>query len=72
MADTYDKNATLAQVTTYANERWCWDDTSMITELFENHYNPETDTPKQFIDDLARDYDLTDPREVNWGNDFGM
>lgn len=68
----FDKQATFQQILQYAEKRWCWDDTSFLEEMFEVHYNPKVDTPQVFVDDLAKDYDLTDPRDVNFGNDLSM
>lgn len=53
---------TLKQVLAYARARWAWDDESAIEELVERLYGPD-DTPDAFVDALARDYDLLDPRD---------
>lgn len=72
MTDKFDKDAALARVVAYAKETWCWDDESFLGEAFEKQYDPKVDTPEGFVDALAQDYDLEDPRSVNWGHNLGM
>jgi hypothetical protein len=53
----------LARVLAYAKSRWCWDDAAMLGELFERDW-VRGETVEGFVDAWARDYDLTDPRDV--------
>lgn len=59
--DDDDGDAVLAQVLAYAKTRWVWDDVSLLTELYDDQYDPASDTPKAFVDAQAEHYDLTDP-----------
>lgn len=52
----------LARILAYAMERWCWDDSSMLEELYARH-GVDT-TPEAFVDAMAHHYDLTDPRSA--------
>jgi hypothetical protein len=52
----------LTRILAYAMARWRWDDASMLEELYAR-YGVST-TPEAFVDDWARHYDLTDPREL--------
>jgi hypothetical protein len=52
----------LARILAYAKERWCWDDATMLEELYET-YGVRT-TPEAFVDDFAHHYDLIDPRDA--------
>lgn len=54
----------LGQILAYARKRWCWDDESAITEQYQRCYDPACDTPEDFVDALADDYDFIDPRTV--------
>ncbi len=52
------------QALAYAFERWCWDDASFIREIFDSEHGPEpSGTPQEWIDALAEEFDLTDPRD---------
>ncbi|MGZ8317474.1 MAG: hypothetical protein ACXWVD_00085 [Telluria sp.] len=57
---------TLEAILAHARKRWCWDDEAMLAELYERLYDAATDTPEAFVDDLAEDYDLTDPRSLQF------
>jgi hypothetical protein len=54
--------ALLQRILAYAKERWCWDDASLLEELFVRE-NVDT-TPEAAVDAWARDLDLTDPRDL--------
>jgi len=56
----------LAAILAYAKARWCWDDASMLEELYERH--PVETTVEAWVDEWARDYDLTDPRDAGAGS----
>lgn len=52
----------LARILAYARERWCWDDESFLEEQYELRWR-ESDTPEAFVDALAEDFELLDPRD---------
>lgn len=54
--------AQLAAILAYAKSRWCWDDAPMLEELYERH--PVETTVEAWVDELARDYGLIDPRDA--------
>lgn len=56
---------TLSAILAHARKRWCWDDEAMLAELYETMYG-EGDTPEDFVDQLAEDYGLTDPRSLQF------
>jgi hypothetical protein len=57
--------ATLARIVAYAAQRWCWDDEAFLAEAAERLYSAaDGDTPEGFVDMLAAEYDLTDPRSL--------
>jgi hypothetical protein len=53
---------TLAAILAYAKARWCWDDRTMLEELFDTY--AMSGTPEEFVDMWAHKYDLTDPRDL--------
>jgi hypothetical protein len=60
------KQKYLADALAYAKERWCWDDVTFITEMYDNLDRADfTATPKEWIDSMAEHYDLLDPKD--WG-----
>lgn len=51
-----------ARILAYAKARWCWDDETMLAELYESEAG---DMPVEAtVDAWARHYDLIDPREL--------
>lgn len=56
----------LDAIYTYARARWCWDDETFLAEQYDRLGTDldVADPIQKFVDDLARDYDLTDPRDV--------
>jgi hypothetical protein len=58
------KQKYLADALAYAKERWCWDDVTFITEMFEGLDPPRgNETPGGWIDAMAFKFDLLDPRD---------
>jgi hypothetical protein len=50
------------RILAYAKSRWCWDDESMLAELYEREAGDNT--VEATVDGWARHYDLIDPRDV--------
>lgn len=63
--DAAARDAVLRAVYAHAKQRWCWDDITFLEEQVDRLYKPD-DTPADFVDALARDYDLEDPRATPW------
>src|SRR6266403_3377975 len=61
--DKSERLRLLAAIIAHASARWCWDDESFLEEAFDRLYGPD-DTPEAFVDALAADYNLTDPRDI--------
>ena len=61
--DAVKRQRLLAAIIAHASDRWCWDDESFLEEAFDRLYGPD-DTPEAFVDALAADYNLTDPRDI--------
>jgi hypothetical protein len=52
---------TLAAILAYAKWRWCWDDATLLEELYQR--DGVATTPEAAVDAWAYHYDLLDPRE---------
>lgn len=60
--NTATRDPVLSAILAYAKQRWCWDDASMLEELYETY--GIDGTSEGFVDAWAHHYDLTDPRDV--------
>ena len=64
-----DTSGTQAKANAYAQQSWCWDDTSMIDALVDRAVRigvifQSDDDAAEFVDEHAEHYDLTEPREL--------
>lgn len=62
MRQRAEQAATLKKIIAYARARWCWDDEPFLEEAFGLWFGP-ADSVEAFVDELAADYDLIDPRD---------
>jgi hypothetical protein len=62
VSESATQDPVLARILAYAKDRWCWEDSTMLEELYET-YGVDS-TPEAFVDNFARHYDLTDPRDA--------
>jgi hypothetical protein len=52
----------IAKAREYAWDRWCIDDPALVAEWL-GHWNAKHETLTDFIDGMAEEYDLSDPKE---------
>jgi hypothetical protein len=66
-ADLTASETFIAKAIEYAYRRWLLDDPAVVREYCEDRLDA-VDTPESIVDEMAKRYDFTDPRDVGLGD----